>query len=68
MMRQLKIRIKRLLDNNEITYTKDREKLQYLISTKKWNPYHIRHSSITNDSDYLPEYSLKKKVSLEYEF
>jgi integrase/recombinase XerD len=62
MMRQLKIRIKRLLDNNEITDSKEREKLQYLLNTKKWNPYCIRHSSITNDSDYLPEYALKKKV------
>src|SRR5215204_703599 len=62
LMRQLKIRIKRLLDNNEITDTKEREKLQYLLNTKKWNPYCIRHSSITNDSDYLPEYALKKKV------
>jgi integrase/recombinase XerD len=33
-----------------------------LVITKKWNPYCIRHSSITNDSDYLPEYALKKKV------
>jgi hypothetical protein len=62
MMRQLKIRIKRLLDNNEIRDIKEREQLQYLINTKKWNPYCIRHSSITNDSDYLPEYALKKKV------
>src|ERR687897_1751186 len=62
IMRQLKIRIKRLLDNNEITDTKEREKLEYLINTKKWNPYCIRHSAITSDSDYLPEYALKKKV------
>jgi len=61
-MRQLKIRIKRLLDNNEITDKKERERLQYLVNTKRWNPYCIRHSSITNDSDYLPEYALKKKV------
>ena len=61
-MRQLKIRIKRLLNNNEITDRKEREKLEYLINTKKWNPYCIRHSSITSDSDYLPEYALKKKV------
>ena len=32
------------------------------MKTKKWNPYCIRHSSITSDSDYLPEYALKKKV------
>jgi integrase/recombinase XerD len=62
IMRQLKIRIKRLLNNNEIADTKEREKLEYLINTKKWNPYCIRHSSITSDSDYLPEYALKKKV------
>ncbi|HET7643408.1 MAG TPA: hypothetical protein VFK40_07855, partial [Nitrososphaeraceae archaeon] len=62
MMRQLKIRIKRLLENNEITDTKERDRLEYLVNTKKWNPYCIRHSSITNDSDYLPEYALKKKV------
>jgi hypothetical protein len=62
MMRQLKIRIRRLLDNNESTDAQEREKLQYLVNTKKWNPYCIRHSSITNDSDYLPEYALKKKV------
>ena len=29
---------------------------------KKWNPYCIRHSAITDDSDHLPEYALKKKV------
>jgi hypothetical protein len=33
-----------------------------LVSTKKWNPYCLRHSAITADSDYLPEYALKKKV------
>ena len=62
MMRQLRTRIKRLLESNEIVEPKEREKLQFLINTKKWNPYCIRHSSITYDSDYLPEYALKKKV------
>ena len=38
------------------------ENLEYLLRTKKWNPYCIRHSSITADSDFLPEYALKKKV------
>ncbi len=33
-----------------------------MFKTKKWNPYCIRHSAITSDSDYLPEYALKKKV------
>ena len=62
MMRQSKIRIRRLLDNNKIIDTKEREKLEYLLKTKKWNPYCIRHSAITSDSDYLPDYALKKKV------
>ena len=32
------------------------------MRTKKWNPYCFRHSAITDDSDHLPEYALKKKV------
>ena len=58
----LKKRIIRLVASEEIKDTKEKEKLQYLLKTKKWNPYCIRHSSITSDSDYLPEYALKKKV------
>jgi hypothetical protein len=58
----LKKRIIRLLESEEIKNKKEREKLRYLLATKKWNPYCIRHSSITSDSDYLPEYALKKKV------
>jgi integrase/recombinase XerD len=61
IMNQLKNRIIRLLETKEIT-DKEREKLEFLIKTKKWNPYCIRHSAITADSDYLPEYALKKKV------
>ena len=62
IMTQLRMRIKRLLQSQEIRDTKEREYLSYLGSTKKWNPYCIRHSSITSDSDFLPEYALKKKV------
>ena len=58
----LKKRVIRLIESDEIKDTKEKEKLQYLLKTKKWNPYCIRHSSITADSDYLPEYALKKKV------
>jgi integrase/recombinase XerD len=58
----LKKRIVRLIESEEIKDRKEREKLRYLLNTKKWNPYCIRHSSITSDSDYLPEYALKKKV------
>jgi integrase/recombinase XerD len=62
VMKQLRERIIRLLENGEITDTEEKEKLQFLLKTKKWNPYCIRHSAITSDSDYLPEYALKKKV------
>jgi hypothetical protein len=46
----------------EINDKDEREKIEYSLKTKKWNPYCIRHSAITVDSDYLPEYTLKKKV------
>lgn len=64
MMKQLRDRIKHLLysNSNQIKDQQEREKLEYLLKTKKWNPYCIRHSAITADSDYLPEYALKKKV------
>ena len=62
VMTQLRLRIIRLLEKGEITDEKERESLKFLLATKKWNPYCIRHSSITADSDYLPEYALKKKV------
>lgn len=62
IMRQLKKRIERLIENNEITDPKDCEQIHHLLNSKKWNPYCIRHSAITADSDYLPEYALKKKV------
>lgn len=62
MMRQLRNRIIRLLENGSIAEDDERQKLDYLLKTKKWNPYCIRHSSISADSDFLPEYALKKKV------
>jgi integrase/recombinase XerD len=62
MMKQLRHRIVRLLESGSITNNEERQKLEYLLQTKKWNPYCIRHSSITSDSDFLPEYALKKKV------
>ena len=66
-MKQLRKRIIRLLECDEsnqplVTEKEERERLEYLVKSKKWNPYCIRHSSITSDSDYLPEYALKKKV------
>src|SRR5687768_4539614 len=62
MMKQLRLRIKRLLQNGSITNREEREQLEFLLKTKKFNPYCLRHSAITSDSDYLPEYALKKKV------
>jgi len=62
IMKQLRKRIVRLLENGSITDESEYQKLELLIKTKKWNPYCIRHSAITSDSDYLPEYALKKKV------
>jgi len=62
MMKQLRNRIVRLLENGSITVDEERQKLEYLLKTKKWNPYCIRPSSISADSDFLPEYALKKKV------
>jgi integrase/recombinase XerD len=62
MMKQLRSRIIRLLENNGIKDEQEKLKLEFLLKTKSWNPYCIRHSSITCDSDFLPEYTLKKKV------
>ena len=62
VMKQLRERIIRLLKKGETNNKDEREKLEYLLKTRKWNPYCIRYSAITSDSDYLPEYALKKKV------
>ena len=62
MMNQLRNRILKMLEEGSNKDVKEREKLEYLIKTKKWNPYCLRHSSISSDSDFLPEYALKKKV------
>ena len=62
MMKQLRARIIRLIETNAINDDSEKESLRVLLSTKKFNPYCLRHSSITHDSDYLPEYALKKKA------
>src|ERR687890_789679 len=62
VMRQLRYRIMRLIENSSIKDNEEKERLEYLLKTKKWNPYCIRHSAITYDSDYLPEYAVKKKA------
>ncbi len=62
MMRQLRGRIARLLEKGEIRDPKEREILEHMLRNKRWNPYCIRHSAITYDSDSLPEFALRKKV------
>lgn len=62
VMKQLRQRIIRMLECGTINNIKEKEKLEYLLRTKKWNPYCLRHSAITYDSDYLPEYAVKKKA------
>jgi hypothetical protein len=49
-----------MTENGAIDDEAEKEKLEYLLRTKKWNPYCLRHSAITNDSDYLPEFYTKK--------
>ena len=61
-MNQLKVRIARLLESGELTDDIEKESLRVLLATKKFNPYCLRHSSIAHDSDFLPDYALKKKV------
>jgi integrase/recombinase XerD len=62
MMNQLRLRITRLIETGSIADDSEREKLRELLNTKRFNPYCLRHSSISHNSDYLPEYALKKKV------
>jgi hypothetical protein len=62
VIKQLRNRIIRLLKNGSISDKEERQKIEFIIKTKKWNPYCIRHSAITSDSDFLPDFALKKKV------
>ena len=62
MMKQLRERIIHMLKAGSIIDENEQQKLEYLLRTKKWNPYCIRHSAITSDSDYLSGYGLNKKV------
>ena len=58
----LRLRIKRLVESGFITDEQRRQKLEHLLRVKRWNPYCFRHSAITDDSDHLPEYAVKKKA------
>ena len=62
VLNALRLRIKRLLESGTITDVRRAQKLEYLFRVKKWNPYCFRHSAITDDSDHLPEYAVKKKA------
>jgi integrase/recombinase XerD len=61
-MKYLRSRIIHLIKEKSISDTEEKEKLEYFLRTKKWNPCCIRHSAITSDSDFLPKYALKKNV------
>jgi hypothetical protein len=68
-MKQLRARIIRMLENDSITDKDERQKLEYLLDTKKWNPYCIRHSSISSDSFTFPSrICIKEKGRMVYEF
>jgi integrase/recombinase XerD len=60
-MKRLRKRIVRLFSEGVVP-NDEGEKLEELIKIKKWNPYCVRHSAICSDSDFLPEYALKKMV------
>lgn len=62
MMMTLRKRISRFVTKGVICDSVEKGKIQNLLNSKRWNPYCIRHSAITHDSDYLPEYALKKKA------
>jgi ribosomal protein L37E len=62
IMKQLRTRITRMAETDAITDVGEKEKLRAMLATKKFNPYCFRHSSISHDSDFLPDYALKKKV------
>jgi len=54
VMKQLRTRIIRLIETGSITDNEEHQRLEYLLKTKKWNPYCIRHSAITSDSATFP--------------
>lgn len=48
VMNQLKKRIQRLLQANQIADQEERRRLEFLLNTKKFNPYCVRHSKKDN--------------------
>lgn len=67
-MNQLKRRIAKMIKEDAIKDTVEKEKIGSLLRNKKWNPYCLRHSSISSDSDYLlleyTDFLLKTKVGV----
>jgi integrase/recombinase XerD len=61
MMKYLRARIIRLIEGDSITDKEEKEKLQHLVQTKKWNPYCIRHSAITSDSAQSHKITIKTR-------
>jgi hypothetical protein len=53
IMKELKRKIRKKLDEGLITDEKEVELLERLLITKSWNPYCIRHSAITDDNANL---------------
>ena len=62
IFKELKKRIRKNLDDGLINEPNEIERMEYLLKTKKWNPYCIRHSAITDDADNIPDNALTKKV------
>jgi len=54
MKNQLKGRIAKMIKEDAIKDTVEKKKLWSSLRNQKWNPYCLRHSSISSDSDYLP--------------
>ncbi|MGB6528722.1 MAG: site-specific integrase [Candidatus Nitrosopolaris sp.] len=64
MVYSLRLIIKNMVEDGTIS-GKEKEKMEFLLSTKAWSPYCMfRHSSLTADADTLPEFVLKKKARL----
>ena len=62
MMKQLRQRVIRLIENGSITSNEERQKLSHLIKTKKWNPYCIRHSAISLRLGFLTRVCLEENA------
>ena len=62
IFRQFKKRIERDFNNGSIADPVERQVIEKFLVEKKWNPYCIRHSAITEDGDTLPADAVDKKI------